>query len=130
MLSEIGQVLRKMRIDRQELLKEMAEKLEVSSAYLSSIETGRRKIPNGFIDKIENRYSLTETEKCDLERASISDKEEVRISVRNSTKQQKDLVLSFAKALDGLTDQDVERLMKAITSANRGNRNRATKRRG
>ena len=44
MLTEFGKILRKLRIDRQELLRDMAKNLEVSSAYLSAVETGKRKI--------------------------------------------------------------------------------------
>ena len=45
MLTEFGKALRKIRIDRQQLLKDMANKLGVSSAYLSAVENGKRRMP-------------------------------------------------------------------------------------
>lgn len=38
MATNYGKVLRKIRVDRDELLKDMAGKLGITSAYLSSIE--------------------------------------------------------------------------------------------
>ena len=46
MLTEFGKCLRKIRIDKAELLKDMAEKLQVTSAYLSAVEHGKREIPD------------------------------------------------------------------------------------
>ena len=58
MLTEFGKILRKLRIDRQELLRDMAKNLEVSSAYLSAVETGKRKIPIDWCSKISTLYKL------------------------------------------------------------------------
>ena len=41
MVTEYGKLLRKIRIDHDEILKDMAGKLEITSAYLSSIENIR-----------------------------------------------------------------------------------------
>jgi transcriptional regulator with XRE-family HTH domain len=45
MLTEFGQYLRKIRIDCGDLLKDMADKLGVTSSYLSAVETGKRNVP-------------------------------------------------------------------------------------
>ena len=42
MLTALGRFLRKIRIDRNELLKDMADKLEVSASFLSAVENGKR----------------------------------------------------------------------------------------
>ena len=52
MVTSYGKILRKIRIDEGEILGEMAQKLEISSAYLSSIENGDRNLPDGFTEKI------------------------------------------------------------------------------
>ena len=45
MITEFGKALRKLRIDRGETLKIMADNLEMTSSYLSAIECGKRNIP-------------------------------------------------------------------------------------
>ena len=52
MLTEFGKFLRKIRIDRQELLRDMAGTLGVSVAYLSAVENGKRNVPVSWINKI------------------------------------------------------------------------------
>ena len=43
MLTSIGRFLRKLRIDHGEILKDMADALGVSSAFLSAVENGKKK---------------------------------------------------------------------------------------
>ena len=43
-VTKLGIALRKIRLDRQELLKNMADKLKVSSAFLSAVETGKKRL--------------------------------------------------------------------------------------
>ena len=44
MLTNFGKALRKLRIDNNELLKDMALKLEVTVSYLSAVENGKRDV--------------------------------------------------------------------------------------
>ena len=46
MLTMLGKFLRKLRIDRNELLKDMAGKLDVTVSFLSSVENGKKKMPS------------------------------------------------------------------------------------
>ena len=59
MLTSIGRFLRKLRIDNGEILKDMAEALGVSSAFLSAVENGKKKMPEGWIEKLKSIYSFT-----------------------------------------------------------------------
>ena len=42
MLTSLGKFLRKLRIDNNELLKDMAQKLNVSVSFLSAVENGKK----------------------------------------------------------------------------------------
>lgn len=46
MLTEVGKFLRKVRIDHDEILKDMATKLGVSVSFLSVVENERKNIPD------------------------------------------------------------------------------------
>ena len=52
MLTPFGQIVRKKRIDKFLTLKEMADALGVSSAFLSAVEMGRKAIPDDWGLKI------------------------------------------------------------------------------
>lgn len=114
MLTEFGKILRKIRIDNQELLKDMAKKLGVSSAYLSAVETGKRKVPNGWVAKVANLYALDGKSKDELELACERSAQEVKISLAKATGLQREAALSFAKALEGLDDQKLRKIMEVV----------------
>ena len=119
MLTEFGKILRKIRIDNQELLKDMAKKLGVSSAYLSAVETGKRKVPNGWVTKVANLYALDEESKDELELACERSAQEVKISLAKATGLQREAALSFAKALEGLDDQKLRKIMEVVDERKR-----------
>ena len=52
----IGKYLRKYRIDAGLNLKEMAEKIGISSAYLSSIEIGKKRCSDDFLNTLMVHY--------------------------------------------------------------------------
>ena len=127
MLTEFGKALRKIRIDRQQLLRDMADKLGVSSAYLSAVETGKRRIPQDWVSKIASIYSLSCEEQADLQSAADNSVFDVTISLVNASEQKRNAVLSFARALDGLNDEDLKRIMASMKGKDekRGTRQRA-----
>ena len=127
MLTEFGKALRKIRIDRQQLLRDMADKLGVSSAYLSAVETGKSRIPQDWVSKIASIYSLSCEEQADLQSAADNSVFDVTISLVNASEQKRNAVLSFARALDGLNDEDLKRIMASMKGKEekRGNRQRA-----
>ena len=49
MITKIGDFLRKLRLDNQQILKDMAEVLGVSSAFLSAVENGKKSMAFNLI---------------------------------------------------------------------------------
>lgn len=58
MITPLGKELRYIRLENNELLKNMAEKLNITSAYLSSIEHGKVKVTKKFVKNVINKYNL------------------------------------------------------------------------
>lgn len=66
-MTELGKVIRNIRLARGEILLDMAKKMGYSASFLSAIETGKN-LPSDFKEKLCNVYSLTDAEinKLDL----------------------------------------------------------------
>ena len=60
MLTEFGVEVRKLRLEKRMRLKEMAEKLQMSSAFLSAVETGSKRVPAGLPGRISELMKLDE----------------------------------------------------------------------
>lgn len=61
-LTKFGRFVRELRIERNELMKDMAEKFGVSVSKLSSVEVGKTEIPNEWPEKLIYAYNLNEEE--------------------------------------------------------------------
>ena len=112
-MTKLGIALRKIRLDRQELLKNMADKLKVSSAFLSAVETGKKRPPANFIDRICSVYELSEDEKKELQLAADMSLDEIKIDLAGSSSMQ--AAVSFAKALNDLTDDEISKIMRIFS---------------
>ena len=73
MLTDFGKALRKMRIDHGEFLRDMAAKLNVTVAYLSAVENGRREVPDNWIGELANQYKLSNEEQKELQEYAFGD---------------------------------------------------------
>lgn len=113
-MTQLGITLRRIRFERQELLKDMAAKIHVSSAFLSAVETGKKRVPANFVEKINNAYRLSKAEQDELAQAAEQSVQEMKLDLSNTTPAQHQAALSFAKALNGLTDEDVSRIMRVF----------------
>lgn len=109
-LSEYGKVLRHLRIDRQMLLGTMADDLEFSPAYLSSIETGARKIPPELSQKVIQKYNLSDEEKENLLRAEAETKKSLTIDLNDAPPEAFDTTAMFAREVKKMTVKELRDL--------------------
>lgn len=114
MLTSLGRYLRKMRIDSGELLKEMADKLEMSSAMLSSIENGKRNPSPDFAEKLSKAYGLNASEQKVLSKLVAENSESVSIGLKGLVPQDQHLAFSFARRFADLSESDKERIKEVL----------------
>jgi transcriptional regulator with XRE-family HTH domain len=119
MLTRFGKFCRKLRIDRGELLKDMAEKLGVTPSFLSAVETGIKNVPKDWFEKITKVYSLNEKEKEELYDAIQNSQLTVKFSLKELKPDEQDLVLAFARELKSLNDESKKRI-QSILFQNKG----------
>ena len=112
-ISEYGEFLKHLRINRHEMLKNMAGKLGLNSSYLSAIESGSRDIPPDFTDKICAEYGLDEEQRKELKEAELNtDRKLVQIDMEkiNENRLAKEVVLNFAGKAANLTDEQLSEI--------------------
>ena len=111
MLTKFGKFLRVLRMERGELLKNMAENLRISSAYLSSIEMGNREIPKSLPQDLIQKYNLNEEEQVEMQKAISASIKTIDISLANTTNLQKEAALVFARNLEKMNDTSIEEFL-------------------
>ena len=109
MRTSIGEFLRKLRITRNGvLLKDMAMDLGVSSAFLSAVESGKKKFPSEWFTKIQEVYCLNDDELKDLKEAVAETNRMVEISLERLPLSSQKLAISFARNLDYIDKETAE----------------------
>lgn len=93
-LSEFGKTIRKARIDVGYTLKTMSEELETSTAYLSGLETGSKKISKNWVNKISNFFKTKDYPINNL--GQLADVANENVSLSGLSQQQQMLVAGFA----------------------------------
>lgn len=73
MITNFGKFCRKLRIDTNEVMNDMAVKLGVTASYLSAIENGKRSIPTDWAEQIAGHYELTEEQVQELTHLLVID---------------------------------------------------------
>ena len=111
MVTQYGKILRKIRIDEGELLGDMADKLMISSSYLSAIETGNREIPINFTRQITEMYRLKKAIVSQLEKAEIENIKVVKMLLNEAeSKIKKETAVIFARTFKNMRDEDIEQI--------------------
>lgn len=122
-----GKFLKKLRIDTEETLSMMAEKLNVSVSFLSSIESGAREIPPEFSDKIRTIYQLDATAsdallkaECETLHKSIS----ISLGSHEDDEKFKKAVISISRDLQELTLDEIQKFATDIHDKAQSKRNK------
>lgn len=113
-VTELGKALRKLRIDRSETLGDMAERLSITSSYLSAIEKGKRPAPEGLTDTISDLYGLGPGIRAELASAADKTLQVVRLSLDGSSDPKREAALCFARSFDDLDDDTAESVLKLL----------------
>lgn len=114
MLTDFGRFLRKIRIDSGETLKDMAEKLNVSAAYLSAVEMGKRNIPEQWVNKISELYNLSEEEKNNLNKAADNSAKSITLNFDNISNTRKETAILFAREFENVDTETLDKIKKLL----------------
>lgn len=99
MATELGILLRHWRLDKGVNMFEMASSVGISTAFLSAIENGKKKITDKIISKIIDYFDLSEENVKSLHNAIDKSNKKVTISLENINQADQDGVLAFARNL-------------------------------
>jgi transcriptional regulator with XRE-family HTH domain len=114
MLTKFGKTVRKLRIDKGDRLKDMAESLGKTSAYVSAVETGKKHPTDYMVRKIAAHYSLTPDQSDELEQAAAESRGEVIIPMKGLTELQRKAAAAFGRRLSDLTDDELKQILELL----------------
>lgn len=120
MLTPFGKTIRKHRIDATMTLREMAGALDISPAFLSAVETGRKPIPESFIDRIAALLNLDIAARAELKSAADASATAMRMQFgQDASARDREVATLFARQFGELTDADKEAIRHILEGGRR-----------
>lgn len=114
MTTQFGKELKKLRIDLGMTLMDMARSIEMSAAFLSAIETGRKRIPDNFLDLLASRFAAVKAERQKYEVLINQTRNEVRMQLNNASYDDALLATALARRFSSLSAEEKERIRSLI----------------
>ena len=114
MVTNLGKFLRKLRIDKDELLLDMAQRLEVSAPFLSKVETGKKKPPKEWKEKMIDMYNIKGNDREIFEKYFFEAENQRAIDLSNYNETEKDIMIAFARRIDGMNEEKINKIKKII----------------
>lgn len=116
MLTDIGKELRRLRIDRDERLYDMAQRLEKSSAFISALERGSKNPPLGFEELVINAYKLADDAANALRRAA--DRSRKAFTIEAQTPLERDtaglMARRMSSKMEALSPDELEKILAIL----------------
>jgi transcriptional regulator with XRE-family HTH domain len=117
-MTPFGERIRELRAARGVTLTEMAEALQVSAAYLSALEHGRRGRPSpGLVMQICGYFDLIWDEAEALKRLARLSHPRVVVDTAGMRPQATELANTLAEQIGSLDDDEIEALLADLSKA-------------
>lgn len=96
-------------------MKDMAEALGVSSAFLSAVENGKKRMPDGWIEKLKIIYSFSIEQTQEFQAAIIDTNDAIELNLHNASPGNRALAISFAREFDSLDDETSKKIIEILS---------------
>ena len=112
--TEFGEFFRILRIKNHEVLADAKEFLDVSTAFISSVECGKKAIPNDWFEKITVHYNLSPKDQAKLRSTIDNSKKSIKIDLVSANSLQKEVALQFQRSFDEDDEETLKEIQKIL----------------
>ena len=116
--TEFGEFFRILRIKHHEVLADAKDFLGVTSAFISAVECGKKRVPSDWVDKIVDHYSLNDIDKQKLIDSIEKSKDSINIDISSSNSEQKSFALQFQRSFNDLDEESMKEIQKILNKIN------------
>lgn len=109
-----GKALLGIRLDHDEVMRDMAGKLGVSVQYLSMIERGKKPVPCDWPAKIASLYGLKPEKLQYLENMLKMSPTNLRIDLRDNSAYQRAVAYTFVESLPKMSDETAKNILEML----------------
>lgn len=113
-LTPFGKYMKKYRVNTGMKLKEMADRLNTSSARLSAIEHGKITISDNLVTSISDTFSLSGRQRYDLRRAQLQSQNTYQMDFSDMNPEYKKVLIEFLIEHDHFDTESWTRIQQTV----------------
>lgn len=114
MLTSFGKFCRKLRIDKDQVLLDMASELGVTPSFLSAVENGKKNVPDSWCEILRERYELEDDEYQEMIKAKEYSKTQVKLNLTKYADEDRNLAFSFARNFESLSKEQKAKILEIL----------------
>jgi len=114
MTTLFGKEMKKLRIDLGTTLMDLSKLVNLSPAFLSAIETGKKRVPDDFLNVLAAKIPAVEENRSKYEVLINQARNEVRIGLENKDLHDAQLATAFARRFSSLTEEEKNQLRAIV----------------
>lgn len=112
--TSFGELLRILRIKNHEVMGDIADLLGVKTPFLSAVETGKRNVPESWVDILADHYSMSDVEKQEMIDAIADSKTQVKINLTDSEPYKRKMALQFQRSFENMDEETAKRIISLL----------------
>ena len=116
MYTEYGEYMRIMRIKHHEIMLDTAKLLNVSLPFVSAVESGKRSIPEEWLEVLSAHYNLTPQQKSELKKAMDHSKTHAKIDLTKQSPIKREVALEFQRSFEELDETTAASILDLLRS--------------
>ena len=102
--TKFGEFMRIQRVKNHEVMADTANLFGVKLPFVSTVESGRRNVPEEWIPVLIEHYNLTAAEQAELLEAVEHSKTQMKINLVSANNTQRRLAVQFQRSFENLDD--------------------------
>lgn len=113
--TKFGEFMRIQRIKNHEVMLDTANLLGVKLPFISTVENGKRNVPDEWIPAIIEHYHLNNKEQKELFDAVENSKTQVKINLTSASAAQRQAAVQFQRSFEKLDEKTAAELIKILS---------------
>lgn len=107
--TKFGEFMRVLRIKHHEVMGDTAKLLGLKLPFISTVETGKRNVPEEWIPLLIKHYNLDIAEQNELKNAIDDSKTQLKINLVKTENYQREMALQFQRSFDDIDEETAKK---------------------
>ena len=106
--TKFGEFMRILRVKNHEVMGDTAKLFNVKLPFVSTVESGKRNVPEGWVPILIEHYKLNDEEQTKLLEAIEQSKTQMKINLTTASSVQRRLAVQFQRSFENLDEESLQ----------------------